>query len=274
MLNKLPGLLILFLLIVILWMAYGPQPDSTNQQKADDTAALKSSTELLQRIEQLEQDLAAASLERETLEQRLAQLEQDKQSTKELIEPEPVTAVQAPPEQSVPRQPIEDFATVQARLLDAGMARETAASMKQWIDQNQLERLQLRNRAIREGWQDTLEFSEQMHELSNPFRGVREEFGDQAYDMYLYATNTPNRVQVREVYSGSAAHDAGLKAGDIFISYAEQAVYDMSDLRQATVDGNAGETVLIEVLRDDFPYSSSVPRGPLGISMSMTVMKP
>ena len=159
-------------------------------------------------------------------------------------------------------------------MIAVGMPSETIQAMKVTVDQNQLSMLQLRDRAIREGWDDSEEYREQMSALRNPYRELREQFGDEAYDQYLYASGMPNRVQIREVYTGSAAANAGLRPGDILVSYADNSIYSMSTLRQSTLEGSVGETILLELNRDGETFTASVPRGPLGISMSAVVVKP
>lgn len=266
-------ILILMLFLVFIWLAFKPLnytlPD-TESLHVTDGPGLDS---LKIRISQLEETLNQEQLQRQSLEQRLNQLELIlQQDETEISQADQVDPVSPETSQNNPSQ--SDNRPVQQKLLALGMASETIQAMKQIVDRHQLEMLELSNRAQREGWDDTAEYSEQMQQLSNPFRSLQQEFGDEAYDLYLYASGIPNRVEIREVYSGSAADQAGLQPGDILLSYASRRIYAMSELRQATVEGEAGETVLIELLRDGQPVISSVPRGPLGISMSLARVKP
>lgn len=164
--------------------------------------------------------------------------------------------------------------TLQDKLLNSNIPLDTIQRIEQQIGQNRLARLQLRDQAIREDWIDSPEYFEKEQQLPGATDGIREQFGDRIFDQYLYASGRPNRVLVREVYSGTAANDAGIEPGDIILSYASQSIFSMGDLQQATTEGNSGESVLIEVLRDDLPFSTSAPRGPLGISMTIKRIEP
>ena len=229
--------------------------------------------QLRQRISLLEQDLNEDIAARINLEQRLQDVQQNtsqNQGEDDFGPGLPAVGIDQPKLS----QPVNQQDTLEARLIAVGIPQDTIDSMQRTVDQKQWQMLQLRDRAIREGWSDSEDFREQMSELRNPFQGLREEFGDEAYDQYLYATDTPNRVQVQEVYSGSAADDAGLLPGDIIVSYASDPIYSMSTLRQSTLEGVAGETILLEVNRDGSPLTASVPRGPLGITMTGVVVKP
>jgi hypothetical protein len=271
--HKLQILLIVVLSLIILWQqadrerSTGASSDSNTDRLPDPPVS-----RLQQRIDTLESDLDRETLARQSLERRLRNLEQaGPQNLEEsyVNEPDEAAVETAGDDSRIPDKEI-----IEQRLMTAGMAPETIRAMQLVVDRNKLERLQLRDRAIREGWQDNLEYSERMHELSDPMRGLREEFGDQAYDLYLYSSGYPNRIQVREVFTGSAADLAGIKSGDIIVSYASSAMFSMTELRKATTEGVAGDTVLMEAVRSQQPYSTSLPRGPLGISMSMTRVEP
>lgn len=164
--------------------------------------------------------------------------------------------------------------TLHDKLTSSNIPLDTIQRIQSRVGENRLARLELRDKAIREDWLDTPEYIEQQQQLPSPTDGLREEFGDEIFDQYLYASGRPNRIIVREVFSGSAAAQAGIESGDLIISYASNPVYRMSDLQQATTEGYSGEIVLLELLRDDLPLSTSVPRGPLGISMSVINRQP
>ena len=217
-------------------------------------------------------------LQRQALERRLTQLEQDKPVIVQPTAPENSSEQKFVTESSTGQSDTDtadaSTATLQDKLLSAGLASETIHAIQNRVDRNRLEMLELRDSAIRDGWNETEEFTERMHEMSDPTRGLREEFGDEVYDEYLYASGRANRIRVREVYNGSAAADAGIRAGDILTGYASNRIFSMSELRQATVEGIAGENVLVEVVRDGIPITTTISRGPMGISMSTTRLKP
>ena len=62
---------------------------------------------------------------------------------------------------------------------------------------------------------------------------LRAELGDEVYDRYLYAKGSTNRVKVQRVLPGSAAQLAGLKPGDVVLSYDGERLFDVEDLRAA-----------------------------------------
>jgi hypothetical protein len=96
---------------------------------------------------------------------------------------------------------------------------------------------------------------------------LREELGDEAYDRYLYANGTPNRVRIRRVLPGSAAQLGGLEEGDVLLSYDGARLFTFEDLRLASYQGEPGDSVVVEIRRSDGLISQAViPRGPLGIS--------
>ena len=242
----------------------------SNSTLAEENPSMQ---QLNQRISLLEQDLSDEVAARLALEARLIDVEQTKSlSTLMATIDQPSTKAV---EVSDPNTQLnQEIATVEEKLVAIGMPEDTIQAMKLTVDQNQLEMLQLRDRAIREGWDNSNDYTEEMFALRNPYRGLQEQFGDEAYDQYLYATGTPNRVEVREVYSGSAADNAGIRPGDLLVSYASTPVFSLSGLRQSTLEGTSGETILVELIRDDQGYTTSVPRGPLGIWMSAAVVKP
>ncbi len=269
-------LLNISLVIVVVWLAFKPAAtvDEITETGQPENSAVAEIDQLKQRISLLEQDLSEDIAARITLEQRLQSYASAATQVADQTEVRELDR-----QNSVVEQPVEDPAfaeetTIEDRLIAVGMPSETIQAMKVTVDQNQLSMLQLRDRAIREGWDDSEEYREQMSALRNPYRELREQFGDEAYDQYLYASGMPNRVQIREVYTGSAAANAGLRPGDILVSYADNSIYSMSTLRQSTLEGSVGETILLELNRDGETFTASVPRGPLGISMSAVVVKP
>ena len=84
----------------------------------------------------------------------------------------------------------------------------------------------------------------------------------------LFATDQPNRVRVNSVIGGSAAELAGIRDGDMVLSYAGERVFKPVDLRRATQSGVRGERVRIVVDRSGERLYLTVPRGPLGVRMA------
>ena len=95
---------------------------------------------------------------------------------------------------------------------------------------------------------------------------LREELGDDLYDRYLYATGRSNRVTVSGVVSTSPAEQAGLKRGDMILSYDGERVFGMNDIIRLSHQGEMGGSVSLEVQKADGRRETLyLPRGPLGM---------
>lgn len=95
---------------------------------------------------------------------------------------------------------------------------------------------------------------------------IRSELGDYSYETYLEATGRQTSVSVGSVEPESSGAAAGLIAGDRITSYGGERVFDIADVQAATTSGTVGETVVVEVLRDDQTLTLVMPRGEIGIS--------
>jgi C-terminal processing protease CtpA/Prc len=168
----------------------------------------------------------------------------------------------------------QDDGVTEAALIAAGFTKAEAAYYRRRNDEAAMAQLYLRDQAEREGWIRTPRYFEALQEIRSDLESIRNEMDDDAYARYLYAVGRPNQVTVRRVLSGSAAEIAGLQPGDILIGYEGSRIFAASEVRRATRDGNAGDTVTLEVLRDGQRIQTYVPRGPLGISMSSDSVLP
>ena len=175
------------------------------------------------------------------------------------------------------RGPVATMGSVDPdRLVAAGFRREEVDRFRARVDEIELKRLYLRDQATREGWVDTPRFAQESSALFGELVGLRNEFDEPLYDWVLYSTGHPNRVAVREVISGSAGESAGLRPGDVITRYDGQLMLSAGELRDATVQGRAGELVAIEVQREGetAPLRVFVPRGPIGITLAPTAQPP
>ena len=159
-------------------------------------------------------------------------------------------------------------------LLDAGFDPREAARLRERVETFELERLYLRDRATREGWVGTPRFAEEGRALEARGRALREELGDERYDWLLYASGQSNRIVVQSVMERSPASDAGIRPGDAILAYDSARLFDAGALRDATTQGRAGESVAVEVTRGSEVLRLFVPRGPLGIRLEETRLKP
>ena len=263
------------------------RPTATPVIEPTPTAATASNNapagEVERRLAIVEDELTREILLRQELERRLRQLEESDDRASGAIDqvqpPGPASAASRDAVEPAPRSHStaarqRNTRSLSDNLLAAGLPADTVQNIKSRIENSQLQLLELRNQAVREGWDNTSEYVEKAHELQNGGHGLREDFGDDVYDKYLFASGSPNRIRVREVFRGSAADLAGIRTGDVITSYASSRVFTMGELRDATTEGIAGENLLIEVLRDGVPVSLTIPRGAIGISMEPARIKP
>lgn len=94
---------------------------------------------------------------------------------------------------------------------------------------------------------------------------LRQELGDIEYEQYLEATGRSTSVFVSNVMDNSQATNAGFQAGDEIVRYDGMRVFNFNELNMANVQGQLGEPVMIDIIRDGTPMQLSVERGPLGI---------
>ena len=95
---------------------------------------------------------------------------------------------------------------------------------------------------------------------------LRREIGDAEYEMYLDAGNRPTSVNVGQVLASSPASSAGLQPGDRITHYDGERVFSTYDLTRQALEGQSGENVVVNIVRDGMPMQVVMPRGPLGIS--------
>jgi len=201
------------------------------------------------------------------LESRVALLEQgvfENQETRQ------APAVELNGRPTPAQSPVEQSSALAA----AGFEQSRAAEIVRLHNQHQLERLEIRDRATREGWQDTAEFRNALREVGDRASRVRAELSDVEYDRYLYALGLSNRVALATIIPQGEAELAGLLPGDVITAYAGNRVFRLNELQAATSAGERGELVSIEVLRDGESVELYVPRGPLGVTISAQVTAP
>ncbi len=138
-------------------------------------------------------------------------------------------------------------------------------SQAEWITQReqelQMQALQARFEAERSG--EDIDWTASRTLTSDT---LREELGDADYERYLEANNRPTSVAVSSVIESSPAQTAGLMPGDQIIRYDGQRVFSMTDLMRQTMQGEPGQTVLVDVMRNGNLLQVVMPRGPVGIT--------
>lgn len=259
-----------------------PAPSGSPAEAATDSREVTQALAALS--QQLEQEtLARQQLEREvaTLGKRLAGLAGSANpatsaTSANNVEVDTVPATH-PTADAAPEATAQPPATAwfnQQALIDAGMSTTEAEQLKTHFEQLELEKLYLRDQAIREGWSGAKRYREEYQKLEAKASNIKQTLGDDAYDAYLFAAGQANRIAVQSVLSGSAASLAGMQSGDQVIRYDGERIYNGQDLRDATTQGDTSESVSIEILRDKQVMQFYVPRGPLGIRMDSISVAP
>lgn len=148
-------------------------------------------------------------------------------------------------------------------LIDGGFSEDEANRVIRMESEAQYKAMQAAYEAQRRG-----EASDPFYAVTAPQSLLREELGDSEYERYLAAQGQPTAIEVTQVLDSSPGNQAGLQPGDRIISYNGERVFSVTDLRALTLQGAAGEDVVIEIERDGVPMQLNLPRGPLGITGS------
>lgn len=227
------------------------------------------------RLARLEQAVADEQSARNVLEELLQVLIEEIERI-DAVGPrafsEDVAPVQeARPQRQAERRAPRDFASMvrnyQERRLDAlidgGFPEDEARRIMKQESQAQYRAMQMAHESQRRN-----EAADLSSAMSAPQSLLRAELGDSDYERYLEAQGLPTSVQITQVLDGSPGSDAGLQSGDEIVSYNGERVFNIDDVRQLTLQGTAGEDVVIEIDRDGVRMQLSVPRGPVGITGS------
>ncbi len=218
--------------------------------------------------------LAALHNQYDRLSQRVDRLEKRIDTATDALESVEQTTTPATPVVSSTVSPgILHLPTID-NLVKAGIGRERAEDIMRRKNDVELKRLELRDRAIRDHYLGTSRYNRELSELTADDVNLREELGDDAYDSYLYASGQSNRVLVKSVMAGSQADLAGIQGGDVILSYDDQNLFGWSELQQATTQGERGDYVNVNVLRDGQLINLWVPRGPLGVRLGAARLEP
>jgi hypothetical protein len=159
-------------------------------------------------------------------------------------------------------------------LVKAGIDSVLAADIVRRKNAFDLKLLELRDRAAREGYLGSAQYQRELNALMQQNVVLRDEIGDDAYDSYLYATGQQNRVKVASVMIGSPAEQAGLKSGDMILSYNDRQMFSWNELQGATTKGERGEYVNVTIMRKGQLMNVWVPRGPLGVRLGTIRVRP
>lgn len=244
--------------------AAADSPISTTRPYASKLSGTEGNPEVSAMADVLDREVEERLLledELEALEDRVARLEALLDDSK--TPPEPAASAATTISGGGSRGEISEEAFIKA-----GFTPEQAAYYRQRHDEISMAQLYLRDQAEREGWLRSRRFVDEQRALRQRLEELQQGMDDDTYARYLYALGRPNQVGVRRVLASSAAASAGIRDGDVLLRYDGKRVYQASDLRRATRNGDMGEMVAVDILRDGQRIQTYVPRGPLGVNMS------
>ncbi len=246
--------------------------DSTNtNNNSSFLFSSRASTE--QRIKVLEDALTKESNARQLLEEHLLVLYAELDTLRDQPEPpfsqekfsenEKVSEENNKLSNEKPSRRIRVTDTSELRstaLMESGFTPDRAEWITQREDEIRIDVMQLRFDARRSGDMQAL-FS-----TSNRVESMlRNEIGDIEYEQYLQAYGSPTTIRIGTVMESSPGQLAGLRPDDEIVSYDGKRVFSFSDLTSQQMQGEAGESVVMDILRDDVPMQIVLPRGPIGI---------
>jgi hypothetical protein len=159
-------------------------------------------------------------------------------------------------------------------LVAAGVNPDIADDILRRISQQEYRRLELQNLIQRNAASDIGKYRDEIRELNNSKISLRYELGDDAYDQYLMVSGQNNRMKVTSVMAESPAELNGIQKDDVILYYDDQKIFKLSDLREATLDGEIGYYTNIVIFRDGMPMSLIVPRGTLGVQLEAIQLDP
>jgi len=146
-------------------------------------------------------------------------------------------------------------------LRSAGILPHEIERLRDLFNSSEMQLIDLEHQARREGWYRKPRY---WKELRNMRSELRQEIGEEDYDLLLYAAGRNNRVVIDGILRDSPGERAGLEPGDVVLSYEGRRIYKAPELKHATVQGRAGDRVTIDVLRDGERVRVYTSRGPLG----------
>ncbi len=148
------------------------------------------------------------------------------------------------------------------RLIRGGFSEQEANWVIEQESQLQLELLQEQHQARKRQAELAKENGTQ---VPNRFDRFRDRLGEDSYEQYLEANGFPTQVNIGRVIAGSPGQNAGLLPDDRITHYDGRRVFNVRELNALTIDGEQGESVLLEVQRNGQPVQITIQRGPIGI---------
>lgn len=146
------------------------------------------------------------------------------------------------------------------RMVDGGFSEARAEWILTRESELEMQAMQARYEAMRAGTPRSA-----LDPALRPEQMLRAEIGDEEYERFLEANDRPTAVAIERIMEASPALAAGLRRGDRITHYDGERVFDTVELTRQTMQGEAGDSVIVNVVRDGVPMQIVMPRGPLGI---------
>jgi len=162
------------------------------------------------------------------------------------------------------KKPDEELWFDVGSLQAGGVPSHEVERLQEIFEASEMEIIDLRHRAMREGW---LRSGRYVRALGALRGGLRKEIGDESFDLLLYATGRKNRVLISDVLGNSPGERAGFQPGDVVLSYDGKRIFRTTALQSATTRGRLGDRVAVEVLRNGEVIRLYPARGPLGFRL-------
>lgn len=240
--------------VLMMWDGGSPAPTTRSPEfQADVAARITPDPDMERRIARLESDMASLREQLRKLRNNPAEQHTEQAGTAEEDDKKPADKSDPLNEQN---------------LVAAGVSPGLAADIMYRSSELEYKKLALRDRAIREDYYRSRQYFHELRQLNEQQLSLRDEIGDAAYDRYLYQTGQNNRVEVSSVMAGSPAQQNGVQKGDIVLRYNGKSVYSWDEIRRETSQGQLGEYVNLEILRDGSTINLTLPRGPLGVKLN------
>jgi hypothetical protein len=226
---------------------------------ADHDAGLEALRSALEAERQRGRELAAQVEWLRAQLEELAQSETPQRNGGDAAEPTAQRETAAGPE-----KPDEQLWFDVGLLLANGVPSHEVERLREIFDASEMEIINLRHQAMREGWLRSGRYRRELHDLRI---GLREEIGDESFDLLLYATGRKNRVVITDVLGDSPGERAGFQPGDVVLSYDGKRIFKTAGLQRATTQGRLGVGVTVEVLRGGDVVRLYPARGPIGVKL-------
>ncbi len=249
---------------------------SNNDDKAEGSLRLPAPDNiplyLQNEIEDLREQADRAREQIDELQQSVSELSADVEggrvSQDNINAPQESVAGPQPVAATTPNRGRRNRGINREALVQAGVDALLIDDLQQRQDQQALARLNLLDRAAREGYSGTERLDNELDELRESSPDLQEELGDAAYDRYLFNAGRTNRVQVSSILNGSIASLAGVELGDIIYQYGSTRVFNTRGLVSAIREGVRDEPVLLSIIREGQPLVFDVTRAPLGVNLN------